>query len=203
MTLYNVFLKSSSPLLSLFLFILGNGFCSTYMISVQTNINTSPFLIGLMTTGLYAGLVLGAFKIEQLIIRIAHIRSYAAFASAITIFSLLSGLYINIYFWIVLRFLTGVATAGIFIVIESWLLSLATQKTRGQILAVYTIIFYASQALSQLFLQYESSNILFFFAFIAISSSLSILPLTITKASVPNFGTPSILKITELFKLCA
>lgn len=203
MLLINVLLKSISPLVSLFIFILGSGFSGTYMASVQTQMHASPFLIGLMTSSLYAGLVIGSFRIERIIVRIAHIRSYAVFASMITVFSLLSGLFVNIYFWIFLRFLTGVAVAGVFIVIESWLLSLATKKTRGQILSLYMVAFYASQSLAQLFLKYESTNILLFFSFIAITSSLSIIPLAMTKTDMPSFSDPSPLKIANIYKKCA
>lgn len=203
MKLVNVFFRNTSPLLSLFIFVLGNGFSGTYMATVLAHQHTSSILIGLMSTSLYAGLVIGSFRIEKLISRIAHIRSYAAFASIITVISLLNGLYVNVYLWIVLRFLTGIAVAGVFIVIESWLLSHAEENTRGQVLSFYMVTFYAAQSLGQLFLKYESNNVLFFFSFIAISSSLSVLPLAMTKAETPNFSEPSTLDIKNLYKRCA
>jgi MFS family permease len=203
MNLLNVLLRNTAPLLSLFIFVLGNGFSSTYMATVLAHNHTSSILIGLMSTSLYAGLVLGSFKMEKLIARIAHIRSYAAFASIITVISLLSGLFVNVYLWLILRFMTGIAVAGVFIVIESWLLSHAEEKTRGQVLSFYMVTFYAAQSLGQLFLKYESTNVLFFFSFIAISSSLSILPLAMTKADMPNFSEPSTLGIKKLYRLCA
>lgn len=203
MKLVTVFLKNTSPLLSLFIFVLGNGFSATYMATILAHQHTSSILIGLMSSSLYAGLVIGSFRIEKLIARIAHIRSYATFASVITVISLLNGLYVNVYFWIVLRFFTGIAVAGVFIVIESWLLSYTEEKTRGQVLSFYMVTFYAAQSLGQLFLKYESSNVLFFFSFIAMSSSLSVLPLAMTKVDTPNFSEPSTLGLKNLYKRCA
>lgn len=199
----SILLKNTAPLLSLFIFVLGNGFTSTYMTSVMAEHHTSSILIGLMSSSLYAGLVIGSFRIERIIARIAHIRSYAVFASIITVLSLLSGLFFNIYFWLILRFFTGFAVAGVFVVIESWLLSHAEEKTRGQVLSFYMVTFYAAQSLGQLFIKYESNNILFFFAFIAMSSSLSILPLAMTKVDMPNLTEPSTLSIRQMYKRCA
>lgn len=199
----NVLLKNIAPLLSLFIFVLGNGFSSTYIASVLTHQDVSPFWIGLMTTSLYAGLVLGSFRIEKLIVRIAHIRSYAAFASLITVLMLLNGVFINVYVWLVIRFLTGFAVAGVFVVIESWLLAHATENTRGQVLSFYMVTFYASQAISQLFLKYDSDNVLLFFVFIAMSSSLSVLPLAMTTADMPSFSEPSTLRLSKIYKKCA
>jgi MFS family permease len=203
MNMLSILLKNTAPLLSLFIFVLGNGFTSTYMTSVMAEHHTSSILIGLMSSSLYAGLVIGSFRIERIIARIAHIRSYAVFASIITVLSLLSGLFFNIYFWLILRFFTGFAVAGVFVVIESWLLSHAEEKTRGQVLSFYMVTFYAAQSLGQLFIKYESNNILFFFAFIAMSSSLSILPLAMTKVDMPNLTEPSTLSIRQMYKRCA
>lgn len=192
-----------AALISLFVFVMGNGVFSTYLTSELTRRHESSLLIGLMTTCFYAGLVVGSFKIERIIARVAHIRAYAAFASIITVISLLHGLFFNIYFWLLLRLIAGVATAGIFIVIESWLLCQSTMKTRGQVLSLYMVTFYASQGLGQLLLKVPHSNALEMFSLIAMSSSLSVFPLAMTKAAVPIFAEPSTLKMRSLFKKCA
>ncbi len=198
-----VFLRNFAALVALFIFVMGNGFFSTFIASVLTHRGTSSMEIGLMSSCFYAGLMLGAFRIEKLIARVYHIRAYAAFASALTVIALLHGIFDSTFIWFVLRFLGGIATAGVFVVVESWLLSQSTLKTRGQMLSVYMITFYAAQSLGQLLLGLYDKNDLLMFVIIAMCCSLSVIPMAVTKAETPKYSEPSTLKIRHLFQLCA
>lgn len=199
----SLLLRNTAPLLALFIFVIGNGFLSTFIASELTHRQESTFLIGLMTSLLYAGLVLGSFRIEKLIARVAHIRAYAAFASIAAIVALLHGIFENVYIWLLLRFICGLATAGIFIVVESWLLVQSTPSTRGRVLSFYMVTFYAAQALGQLLLGLDNSNTALLFAIISICSSLSIIPLALTKTITPAYCEPSTLSIGRIYRKCA
>ena len=85
----SVIIKNLAPLVALFLFVLGNGLFPTYLAHELVLQNASAFVIGMMSAFLYAGLVLGSFKLARFIHRVAHIRAYAAFASIIAISPLL------------------------------------------------------------------------------------------------------------------
>ena len=60
--------------------------------------------------------------------------------------------------WIVLRFLTGVCIAGLFIVSESWLNDVATTSTRATLLAVYNTVVTAGLAIGSLLLNAADTN---------------------------------------------
>lgn len=199
----NVVLNNIAALLSLTIFVLGNGLFQTFIASVLTSRNESSVVIGLMSTCLGAGLVIGSFRIERIIARVAHIRAYALFASIMAVVSLLHGIFDNVYLWLFFRFIAGIATAGIFVVIESWLLCQSNINTRGQILSLYMVTYYASQSLSQLLLKIDYANSLFMFSLISIASSLSVIPLSLTKAVVPIYSQPSTLNPISLYKQCA
>ena len=156
-----------------------------------------------MTGAYYAGLAYGSFQIERYILSVGHIRSFSAFASCVSIIVILQGIFPNPYVWLVLRFLSGLATAGIFIVIESWLLSAGNTKIRGQILALYMISLYAAQAGGQFLINLASIRTLTLFAVIAILSSLSIIPMALTKIPTPEICEPSSLNFKKLFKVSA
>lgn len=198
-----VFNRNLAALLALFIFVLGNGFFSTLISSILTQRHALPLTIGLMTTCFYAGLVIGSFYIERLIARVSHIRTYAAFASILTVIALLHGVFDNTVLWLLFRFIGGIATAGVFIVVESWLLTQSTLTTRGQVLSLYMITFYASQSLGQLLLGFYDNNILLMFVIIAISSSLSVIPVSITRAEAPKYNELSTLGFKSLFLQCA
>jgi MFS family permease len=192
-----------APLLSLFIFVLGNGLFTTFLTIKLHYIGSSALVIGVMMGLYYAGLASASFKIEHFILRVGHIRAFAVFASLLSIITLLNGILINHWFWAILRFSNGFVTAGLFIIVESWLLILSTEKTRGQILALYMVTFYAAQALGQFLINLSDLNSLIPFAITSILCSLSIIPLATTKIGDPKFIEPSTINFKDLYKIAA
>jgi len=182
---------------------MGNGLFTT-LLTVRMHIEGSGALtIGIMTCAYYIGLVCASFRIERLIMRIGHIRAFAAFASALTVITLSHGVFVNAWFWILLRLATGVTLAGLYIVIESWLLVVGTTKTRGTIVGFYMMTFYGAQALGQFLINLGEPTSLLLFTIVAMLTALAIIPLTTTKVGTPQFGEPHILGIKKLFKKSA
>mgnify|MGYP006075163713 CR=1 FL=1 len=203
MTLLSVLRLAVAPLVSLFIFELGNGFFPT-LLSLQLSVQGhSDLIIGCVAGSFYGGLLLGAFSIEPIIGRFGHIRAFAAFASGLTVLCMLNGMFDNIIFWILIRFIGGIATAGVFIVIESWLLCVSSVETRGQILSFYMMSFYAAQAVGQLILKLESSEHLFFFAITAMLCSASVIPLSMTRVMLPEYDEPDAMNMKELYQKTA
>ncbi|MDX2346523.1 MAG: MFS transporter [Legionella sp.] len=198
--MFDAIKKTFSPLLGLFIFALGSGFFLTLLSLAMHEHNEPPMLIGIMTSMFFAGLVCGSLCLEPFIIRVGHIRAFSAFASALAVISLLHGIFYNMPFWLVLRFLTGVGTTGIFLVIESWLLSTSTDTTRGRIVSLYMITFYASEALGQLLINFGEPNDLLLYGMAAMLCSLSVIPLTITRAPMPQLTDASSMKLSTLYK---
>lgn len=190
-----------SPLLSLFLLINGIALFTTIVPLKMDLEGASSFEIGLITAAYYIGLTSGSFKNANFIIRVGHIRAFAAFASLTSAVVLFSALYYSIIFWIITRFVTGYCLAGLYIVIESWIIKEGTEKTRGQYLALYMIILSGGAASGQLLLNLSTVNTFVLFAIIAVLTSLSVIPLAITKVGNPTINEPSGLTIKELFKL--
>lgn len=203
MNIFAVLRQVMAPLLSLFIFELGNGFFPTLLSLQLSNQAQSDLIIGVVAGSFYAGLLLGSFRIEAVIARIGHIRAFAAFASTLTVLCMLNGIFDNIILWLLLRFVAGLATAGVFIVIESWLLCVSTTKTRGQILSFYMMSFYAAQAVGQLILKIDSTEHLFFFTLTAMLCSASVIPLSMTRVMLPEYDEPDAMNIKELYKKTA
>ncbi len=193
-----VLLETFVPLLSLFIFVLGTGFFSTLLALKMTLNHASPLIIGAMTGVYYAGLVLGSFRVERFITRVGHIRAYSAFSSMLAVICLLHGIFYNDWFWLSLRFIAGFASAGLFVVIESWLLCKSSQINRGQILSLYMITFYAAQSLGQFFLNLGDPQTMLLFAVTSMMCSLSIIPLSMSYVSSPQFDEPSTLSLRKL-----
>ncbi len=190
-----------SPMISLFILILGSGFLMTLVPIRATLEGFSPEITGYLTAAYFAGILIGAVQINKVIEGVGHIRAFAFFASIFSILTLLQGIFVYSSVWILLRFLFGLSMAGIFITIESWLLVKSSIKMRGVALSIYMTVFYSAQSVSQLFLGMFDPMSLHPFCFIVILASLSVLPLTITKTKAPIVEEHSVLSPWKLFKI--
>ncbi len=113
------FLKSIiSPILSLFIIIMANGFLLTF-VPIRAALEGFPSDIsGYLAAAFFTGILIGSIQINKIITGVGHIRAFAFFASMISVMTLLQGMIINPYVWIALRFLFGLGIAGIFITME-------------------------------------------------------------------------------------
>lgn len=195
--------QTFAPLLSLFILILGSGLLITLLALRLDREGAEEFVIGSMTGVYYLGLIVASFRIERSIIRVGHIRAFSAFASALSVITLLHGLFVIPWFWLILRFLGGFATAGLFIVIESWLLLAGTIKTRGQVLALYMVALYAAQAMGQFLVNLGEVENLSLFVISAMLSSLSVIPLAMSKVGSPQIEEPESLSFKSLYRKSA
>jgi MFS family permease len=123
----------SSPVIATFFSMLANGFLTTIVSIRLYEMGAGEWGVGVVSCGYYTGIVLGSFKCDSLINRIGHIRAYSAFASIAALTSLLCGILLDPYLWFILRLISGIAIAGIWISTESWLLAKSTSKVRGSI----------------------------------------------------------------------
>lgn len=186
------------PLLSLFIFILGTGFFSTLLALNMTLSHASPLAIGAMTGIFYAGLVLGSFRMDRFISRVGHKRAYVVFSVMQAIICLLHGIFYQVGWWLFLRCLAGFTSAGLFVVIESWLLGKSTSTNRGRVLSLYMISYYAAQSLGQFFLNLAEPDRLSLFALTSILCFLSIIPLVMYRVNPPQYGEASTLSLQKL-----
>lgn len=167
-----------APLLGLFILGIGNGFLYTVITLRLDAAGESPMIIGLVSSAYFIGLAFGAMLNDRLLLRIGHIRAYGSFASLVAVTVLLQGLVFEPWVWFVLRLIGGWATVGVYLVIESWLLTSGDQKVRGRLLALYMISLYASGVLGQLLLGVtEAMGGAASFMVIGMLASLSVLPM--------------------------
>lgn len=159
----------------------------------------STGMIGLITATYYFGLFIASFRVDKLIEKIGHIRAFATFAAFNAALIMIQGLYVDAWAWAVLRFFAGIAIAGLFITIESWLLVKSTRETRGKILSIYMISYYAALGAGQYLLDVANPRDLTLFCIAVIFSAFSVIPICTTRQTGPVLQEPSLFNI---FKLC-
>ncbi len=189
------------PLLSLTLLIFGSGLFSTF---VSIRLEMSGFdveVIGLVTSALYIGILIGSLKASRWISLLGHVRSFVLFAGTSAALVLLQAVWIDPWYWAALRLIGGICMAGIFVVIESWLLILASPSLRGAILSIYLAVFYAALSAGQLLINIADPSGLSPFFITAGLSALSIIPITSKKIETPKLCDAPAMKLNHFFKL--
>jgi MFS family permease len=187
-------------MLSLFFLTIGTSILTTLQSVILHRLEVSSLIVGIITAAYYLGFVYAAFSVEKFILRVAHIRAYATFAALLSALMLLQGIFTIPEVWIGIRLLGGVCAAGLLVVIESWMLSKSSAQTRGQVLALYMVVYYGAQTLAQFFLKLGYDPELLLFAVAAMICSVSIVPLATTKTHLPDIAEPSVLSFRALYR---
>ena len=197
----NIIRSLLPPLFSLVLMILGSGLFNTF-ISIRLEMEGyETEVIGAVTSALYLGILVGSFKIDRWIAKVGHIHSFLSFAIISTLLILLQSIWIDPWYWAVLRFLGGICMAGVFIVIESWLLMLATPNLRGGILSIYLGVFYGALSLGQLLINVSDPRGIYPFFITAGLTALSILPISYKKIEAPTLQSSKPMGLYQFFKI--
>ena len=189
-----------SLLLSYGLLLLGNGLFAT-LLGVRTQIEGfSAVSVGLIVTGYFTGLLVGAFRAPRVVARVGHIRAFAAFASVMSVTALLPALIIHPALWAASRMASGFCMAGMILVTESWLNERATNANRGQVLSLYMITNYFAAGCGQLLLPISDPSRFHLFSIASIIFSLSLVPVLLTRASAPIPRPPDRVRFDELWR---
>ncbi|MCB1135970.1 MAG: MFS transporter [Chlamydiia bacterium] len=189
MTTYSALIRLIlAPLLAIVFVMLGNGFFMTFVSLRIVHDGGSEWLVGAVHSAYYLGMLIGAAKAETVINRVGHIRAYAAFAGLGTSCLLLLGLWSSPILWIVIRGVIGYCIAVYYVVVESWFLHSATERTRGVILALYMMTLYLSQATSQFFLELVDIEAATAFLIGGCFCAFSAVPLALTRAPSPHLN---------------
>ena len=180
----------SSLFLATLLLLVGSGLFNTYLGLRLTAASTSEVWVGAIIAAYYLGLVFGARVGHKLIIRVGHIRAYAATAAVVTVTVLIQALIDVLMLWIVLRFVAGVAMVTQFIVLESWLNEQTENHLRGRVFAFYMVFSSLGTVLGQLsvgmFPRLDAGPLIF----VALCSAACLIPVAVTRRVHPAIQVP-------------
>ena len=195
-TLRSVF----SLLMSYGLLLLANGAFGT-LLGVRSQIEGfSTGIVGLIMAAYFLGLLQGALRAGNVVAAVGHIRAFAAFASVMSVTALLHVIIVDPIAWCVLRFVSGFCMAGMIIVTESWLNARSTNRTRGQVMAMYMITNYFAAGCGQFLITVADPAEFQLFSIASIIFSLALVPVLLTRASAPNPPKRAPLHLRELWR---
>lgn len=192
----------TAPLLSSFLMMAGASLLTT-IISLRLNgAGYSNVDIALVASSYYIGMLLGSFKVEKLITRVGHGRSFSVFISILTVSAMVPLLFDWQVLWMASRAACGFALAGMYVVLESWILSVTTSNYRARFMSLYMIALSLGAVGGQQCVSIAGTQSLMPFCIVALMLSLATLPFSLTKTKAPHIEEASALSFKQIFK-CA
>jgi MFS family permease len=157
------------------------------LLPVRANIEEfSTFAVGFIGGTYFLGFTLGCLLGARMIRSVGHVRVFAAMTAAASASPLLHGLWVNLWSWGILRFVSGFCFAVLYMVIESWINEKASNENRGTIFSAYALINMTVLAVGQQMLLIADPQSLVLFALASVLVSLAAVPVALSNISLPR-----------------
>ena len=187
-------------LVGIALLMVGNGLQGS-LLGIRTEAEGfSLVAAGVVMTCYFAGFLVGSRTAEILLAQVGHIRVFAALASSASAAVLLHAVFVSPLTWGLMRFVTGMCMAGLFVVAESWLNDMATNATRGRLLSMYMVATMGGLTIGQFLLEVADPAGFELFVLSSVLVSASLIPVTLSASSSPPTAVPEPLSTRDLFR---
>ncbi|MEZ9891832.1 MFS transporter [Vibrio lentus] len=141
------------PVIALSFYAIASGYLMSSLPLMLSEYGLDSNLSSWLASAFYAGLLAGTLLIERAIARVGHKDAFVIALSVFIATILVLPLIPNQAVWLLARFVAGVAVAGIFVIVESWLMS-GDESQRAKRLGVYMCSLYGGSAVGQLGIGY-------------------------------------------------
>ena len=195
-------IRSSWPLfLGMIFLMVSNGLLVTLLTLRAGGLEFSESAIGLMQSAYPVGSLLGCLIAPGFIMKVGHIRIFAALASVASTAALVHLVTYDPWSWGAMRLLSGFCFSGLYIVAESWLNGRADNESRASLLSVYFIIQTGGVMIGQLLLNISSPEGILLFIVASILISFSLVPMLVSSSATPPYELPERISLGQLFRL--
>lgn len=165
--------------------LVGVGLFATVVgVRSQTN-GYAGWQIGAIGAAYYGGFLAGSRLSLAALAKVGHVRVYSAWASVLAATMIVVGLSAQASTWIIMRFVSGLCIAGLYVVAESWLNQLASNDNRGRLLAVYMVVTSGAFGVGQVLVGQFDRRAVTAFAVAALLTSLAVVPVALSEDAAP------------------
>ncbi|MBR9788617.1 MAG: MFS transporter [Vibrionaceae bacterium] len=136
------------PVIALSLYAVASGYLMSLIPLMLGEYNISANYASWLASVFYVGLLIGASFFERIVRTTGHRK---AFIGCLVIFSftiIAMPIFANGLVWLFARFIAGITVAGVFVIVESWLMS-GDEASRAKRLSLYMLSLYGGSALGQ------------------------------------------------------
>ena len=187
-------------LIGIGLLLMGNGLQAS-LLGVRAELeNFGSTLTGFMMSCYFVGFLFGSTLAPRAVRRVGHIRVFAALAALASIAILIHSLVVNPFVWALMRTVTGLCYAGLYVVAESWLNARSDNATRGRLLSVYMVISYLGMGSGHLTLNAADPAQHDLFMLVSVVISVAVLPILLSATRAPESEAPQPVSLHTLYK---
>ncbi|PHM62932.1 MFS transporter [Xenorhabdus ishibashii] len=138
------------PVTGLTVFAIASGYLMSLIPLSMASFNIDTVYASWLASAYYVGLLIGSMMIEPVIAKIGHRLSFIVFLLLLSATVIVLPFFPNKEIWLFVRCVAGVAVAGVFVVVESWLLIGDNPKERAKRLSFYMTSLYGGTTVGQL-----------------------------------------------------
>jgi MFS family permease len=195
----NPILSTWPLLLGMGILMLGAGLQST-LLGVRATIEAFPTTVtGIIMSCYYVGFLVGTRLAPQLLRRVGPVRVFATLAALASVAVLVHGSWVHPGPWALMRLLSGVCFAGIYVVAESWLNHYASSSNRGRLLASYMLVLYVGLGGAQFLLVLSSPQSTQPFMLVSALISAAMVPIVASAQEVAGPAVPQRVRFRDLY----
>ena len=196
----NPILATWPLLLGMGILMLGAGLQST-LLGLRATLEQFPTPVtGVVMSCYYVGYLIGTRIAPQLLRRVGPVRVFATLAALASVAVLVHASWVHPLPWALMRFVSGVCFAGIYVVAESWLNHRASRSTRGGLLAAYMLVLYVGLGGAQFLLVLSSPQSSSPFMLVSALISLAMVPIVASAQQIPEPTVPQLVRYRDLYR---
>lgn len=176
------------------------GMTSTLLSLRATLEGFATMTTAVIMSAYFVGFLFGTTRAPKDIRRVGFIRAFGGLAALASAAVLIQSMWVDPVVWFITRFISGFAISAMFVIAESWLNTMADNRSRGAMLSVYLVLIYAGLIAGQLILGFADPATYVPFIIIALLINLSLIPILATISAEPNSESPRKVPIRFLLK---
>ena len=183
------FTKFSALFVAVFILLIGHGLQLALLPVRASQLGWAATDIGITGSIYFAGFLAGCFLTPVFLSRVGHIRVFSATTTICGIALLGIAFSEAVWWWSVLRFVTGLGISGCYVIIESWLNDQATNDNRGRLLGAYTVTVLLGMTLGQYSVGFTTATDVAAVIVGAVFLLGAVIPVTLTRMHQPAIST--------------
>lgn len=189
------------PVAGLTIFAIASGYLMSLIPLSMASFNIDISYAGWLASAYYIGLLIGSLLIEPIIAKIGHRLAFIGFLLMLAATVVVLPWTPTIEVWLPNRLIAGIAVAGIFVVVESWLLIGDNQKERAKRLSFYMTSLYGGTTLGQLAIGFIGTQGAYPFMVVLGLLLLAVMPPLLFRQGQPESGIHQKLSLKKISRL--
>lgn len=189
------------PVAGLTIFAIASGYLMSLIPLSMGSFGIDTQYAGWLASAYYIGLLIGSMLIEPVIAKIGHRLSFIGFLLMLAATVVVLPWAPSIEAWLPNRLVAGIAVAGIFVVVESWLLIGDSPKERAKRLSFYMTSLYGGTTLGQLAIGVIGTQGAYPFMVVLGLLLLAVMPPLLVRQGQPDSSSHQKLSLKKIARL--